>query len=95
MRRHISLEHKQVAIGLILEHGLSYQLVFQYTGISVRSLKRLVKTYTESGELVWTPVCPGRPRMLDALEANVCIHFLLLCNADLSIVSRGVYRTST
>ncbi|KAF8325604.1 hypothetical protein F5887DRAFT_829027, partial [Amanita rubescens] len=33
-----------------------------------RSLKRLRKTYRETGELVQVRVCDGRPRLLDSLD---------------------------
>ncbi|KAG1885934.1 uncharacterized protein F5891DRAFT_916124, partial [Suillus fuscotomentosus] len=41
--------------------------------ISERSLRYLRKVYRETGEVVRTPVCAGRPRILDSLDANACI----------------------
>ncbi|KAG1859728.1 hypothetical protein F4604DRAFT_1588976, partial [Suillus subluteus] len=42
----------------------------RYTGISEWSLRYLQKVYRETGEVVRTPVCAGRPRILDSLDAN-------------------------
>ena len=45
----------------------------RFTGISERSMRRLRKTYNETGEVVQTPVCPGRPRIPDSLDADVSL----------------------
>ncbi|KAG2033536.1 hypothetical protein BDR03DRAFT_827241, partial [Suillus americanus] len=42
----------------------------------------LRKTYRETGEVVRTPICTGRPRILDSLDANMscCLcSFLKAC----------------
>ncbi|KAG1848883.1 hypothetical protein F4604DRAFT_1551487, partial [Suillus subluteus] len=38
--------------------------------VSSWSLRYLRKAYRETGEVVRTPVCAGRPRILDSLDAN-------------------------
>ncbi|OAX35828.1 hypothetical protein K503DRAFT_696264, partial [Rhizopogon vinicolor AM-OR11-026] len=42
----------------------------RYTGISERSMRYIWRTFREAGEVVRTPVCAGRPRILDSLDAN-------------------------
>lgn len=54
-----------------LQHGIPDLQIKKFTGISVRSLKRLRQTYRETGEVVRVPVSAGRPRTLNGLEANV------------------------
>ncbi|CDO68599.1 hypothetical protein BN946_scf184996.g30 [Trametes cinnabarina] len=70
MRCHISKELKDLALKMSLVHGLPDKKIKRYTGISIRALKCLRQTYRETGETVRTPVCSGRPRNLDALNAN-------------------------
>ena len=56
------------------QKNVSDKKIRRYTGISERSLRYLRKTYRETGEVVRVPVCPGQPRTLDSLDANVsCI----------------------
>ena len=56
------------------QKNVSDKKIRRYTGISEGSLRYLQKTYRETGEVVRVPVCPGRPRTLDSLDANVsCI----------------------
>src|SRR5882762_8779412 len=38
-------------------------------------MRYLRKTFRETGEVVRTPLCAGRPRTLDSLEANVSYLF--------------------
>ena len=71
MRRHIPKAVKDVALHMMNEEALTDKLIHRYTGISVRSLKRLRQTYRETGETVRTPVCNGRPRDLDSLDTAV------------------------
>ena len=73
MRRHILKEHKEMALQMSQEN-VSDKKICHYTGISERSLLYLQKTYRDTGEVVRVPVCPGQPRTLDSLDANVsCI----------------------
>ncbi|OAX30911.1 hypothetical protein K503DRAFT_667529, partial [Rhizopogon vinicolor AM-OR11-026] len=44
--------------------------ISRYTGISERSMRYIRKTFRETGEVVRTPICAGRPRILDSLDAN-------------------------
>lgn len=71
MRRHISRELNELALRLSQEQGLPDRLIKEYTGTSTRSLERIHKTYRDTGEVVRIPVCAGRPRSLDSLDATV------------------------
>ncbi|KAG2369640.1 hypothetical protein BDR07DRAFT_1388022 [Suillus spraguei] len=44
--------------------------ICRYTGTSERSLRYFRKAYRETGEVMRTPVCAGRPRILDSLGAS-------------------------
>ncbi|OJT10703.1 hypothetical protein TRAPUB_12796 [Trametes pubescens] len=70
MRRHIPKEVKDIALFMSFRHRLPDKEIRKYTGISIRALKRLRQTYLQTGETVRVPVCIGRPRQLDALDAN-------------------------
>jgi hypothetical protein len=70
MRWHIPKEYKEIALRMT-QRNVSDRTIRRYTGISGRSMRYLRKTYRETGEVVRTPVCPGRPHTLDSLEANV------------------------
>ncbi|KAG2747363.1 hypothetical protein P692DRAFT_201693419, partial [Suillus brevipes Sb2] len=78
MGRHISKERKQIALQMSLLN-IRDPTIRRYTGISERSLRYIRKTYRETGEVVRTPVCTGRPRILDTLDANVsnCLFLVL------------------
>ena len=54
-------------------HGVCDRDIHRYTGISQRAMKRLRKTYRETGEVAKVLVCTGRPRLLDSLDAGVRI----------------------
>lgn len=90
MGRHISKERKQIALQMSVL-GIRDPMICRYTGISERSLRYIRKTFRETGEVVRTPVCAGRPRVLDSLDANVSyclILVLLICD---SLVPRGMH----
>jgi len=70
MRRHIPKERKEVALEMSLLN-VKDRTIRRYTGISERSMRYLRKTFRETGEVTRTPVCGGRPRILDSLDANV------------------------
>ncbi|KAI0076416.1 hypothetical protein K474DRAFT_1594745 [Panus rudis PR-1116 ss-1] len=73
-RRHIPKEHKELALNLLRREHLPQKLVSRYTNISVRALKRLLHTYRKTGSVIRTPVCNGRPRILDIFEILIaCI----------------------
>jgi transposase-like protein len=76
MRRHIPKEYKDLAIHMSLNEGVSDDDIYRFIGISQRTLRRLRKTYQETGQTVRIPVSPGRPRLLDTLDSLVS-HFLL------------------
>ena len=71
MRRHISRECKDIALHMSLNEKLSDKTIRRLTGISERAMKRLRRTFRETGELVRNPEFPGRPRFLDSLDACV------------------------
>jgi hypothetical protein len=74
MGRHIPRERKEVALQMS-QLNVKDTMIRRYTGISERSMRHIQKTYLETSEVVRTPVCAGRPRTLDSLDANVS-HFL-------------------
>ncbi|KIL67439.1 hypothetical protein M378DRAFT_42894, partial [Amanita muscaria Koide BX008] len=69
MRRHIPKEYKEIVIHMSLNEGVSDRFICRYTGISQRAMKRLRKTYRETGEVVRMPLDAGRPRIIDSLDA--------------------------
>ena len=71
MRRHITQELKDIALHMSLNEKVSDRNIRRYTGISERAMKRLRKTFRETGETVRKPAFPGRPRILDGLDAHV------------------------
>ncbi|KAG1777589.1 hypothetical protein EV702DRAFT_946255, partial [Suillus placidus] len=73
---YISWERKQIALHMSLLN-IGDSMIRRYTGISERSLRYMRKTFQETGEVMRTPVCAGRPRILDTLDVNVS-HCLLL-----------------
>jgi hypothetical protein len=68
--RHISDELKEMALSMSLQ-GLRDSEVHEYTGISVRSLKRLRSTHRITGEVSRKNVAPGRPRALTSMQRKV------------------------
>ena len=71
MRRHITQELKDIALHMSLNEKVSDRNIRRYTGISERAMKRLRKTFRETGETVRKPAFPGRPHILDGLDAHV------------------------
>ena len=76
MRRYIPKEFKDLAIHMSLNENVSDDDIHAYIGISQRTMRRLRKLYEETGETIRVPVAPGRPRLLDTLDALVS-HLLL------------------
>ena len=70
VRRHISNETKELALSMSLQ-GTSDLEIRKLTGISERSVKRLRRTYRNSGSVACKPVAPGRPRTLSSMEVKV------------------------
>jgi transposase len=71
VRRHISKETKELALSMSLQ-GISDLEIREMTGISERSVKRLRKTYRNSGSAA---VALGRPRTLSSMEVKVrCVY---------------------
>ena len=56
-----------MALSMSLQ-GLRDSEIQEYTGISVRSLKRLRSTYRQSGEVARERVVNGRPRCLTSMQ---------------------------
>ena len=69
--KHITKEHKEIALHMSLEENVCDKQIRCLTGISERSMQRIQKNNCEIGEVVRIPVCEGRPRLLDSLEMNV------------------------
>ena len=66
---YISNEVKEMALSMSLQ-GLRDSEIHEYTGISVRSLKRLRKTHRQIGEVSKKPAIPGRPRNLSSMQTQ-------------------------
>lgn len=79
MRCQIPKEYKELALHLSLHEAIPDKDICHYTGISEWAMKCLRKTFCETGEVTRTPVCPGRPRLLDSLDADVSNGLILLC----------------
>ena len=75
VRRHISNETKELALSMSLQ-GICDLEIRELTGISERSVKRLRRTYRNTGAVSHKPVAPGRPRTLTSMEVKVCCVFL-------------------
>jgi transposase len=75
--RHISDELKEMALSMSFQ-GLRDFEIREFTGISVRSIKRLKSTHRQIGEVLRKPIAPGRPRTLTPMHRQVCsfIHSL-------------------
>jgi hypothetical protein len=71
MKHHIAKERKEIGLHMSLELDICDKDIRRLTGISERSMQRIRKNNREIGEVVRIPVCQGRPRLLDSLEANV------------------------
>jgi transposase len=67
--RHISNELKEMALSMSLQ-GLTDTEVHEFTGISVRSLKRLRSVHRRTGEVSRKPLDPGRPRTLTSMQSQ-------------------------
>ena len=70
VRRHISKESKELALSMSLQ-GICDAEIRKLTGISERSVKRLRRTYRETGAVSCKPVTSGRPRLLSSMEVQV------------------------
>lgn len=77
MRRHIPKEYKDIALHMSLNEGVPDGLIRCYLGISARAMRRLRKTYRERGETVPVMCNQGRPRLLNALDADARTVFFL------------------
>ena len=67
--RHISDELKEMALAMSLQ-GLPDLEVHEFTGISIRSLKRLRNTHRRTGAVSRKPLVPGRPRNLTSMHTQ-------------------------
>ncbi|KAI0265594.1 Homeodomain-like protein [Gloeopeniophorella convolvens] len=74
VRRHISKEDKHAALALSRQ-GLTDAEVHRRTGISVRALRRLRRTFRDTGDVVRVPAVSGRPPLVDEQHAQ----FLIEC----------------
>ena len=76
-RRHI---HKAVKEQLVVMSGhLQSSNISQVTGISHRTVNRVIKLQRETGSVVHKPLVigPGRPRLLNGLDVAVSLLFPL------------------
>jgi transposase len=76
VRRHISTELKELALSMSLQ-GLRDSEIHEYTGISVRSIKRFRSLHRRTGNVVAPPpINTGRPCMLTVIQIMVCLQFI-------------------
>ncbi|KAI0691759.1 hypothetical protein BC835DRAFT_1278930 [Cytidiella melzeri] len=61
-RRHIPPEHKELVITMAAT--LSVRSIAHATGISERTVRRILQTWRETGEVCQRPYVDGRPRLL-------------------------------
>ncbi len=69
-RRFISRESKEKALELSLR-GVTDGEILEYLGITKSTMKRVRRNYRRTGDVVQVPTCPGRPRILTGLNAQV------------------------
>lgn len=74
-RRHISRELKELTLKMREHPGMTTSKIQELTGVSSRTQYRLAALMRETGEVVQTPVAPGRPRTLDSLDVAVSTLF--------------------
>jgi transposase len=67
--RRISDEVRQMALSMSLQ-GIPDSEVHEYTGISVRSIKRLRSAHRRADEVPRKPLAPGRPRNLTSMQSQ-------------------------
>ena len=67
VRRYISDELKEMALSMSFQ-GLPDSEVYELTGISIRSLKRLRSTHRRTGEVSHKALTPGQPRDLTSMQ---------------------------
>src|SRR6266404_996667 len=75
VHRHISNDLKETALSMSLQ-GLPDSEIRELTRISEHSLKRLRKTYRETGKTSCGPFTEGRPCILSSMEVKVRHKFL-------------------
>ncbi|EGO01091.1 hypothetical protein SERLA73DRAFT_179149 [Serpula lacrymans var. lacrymans S7.3] len=68
MRRHIPKEQKILVYKLSCIHGLSDRHVSHYLGISQQTIRRIRKTFRDTGEVGHQLACQGQSCALDGLE---------------------------
>jgi transposase len=67
--RRISDEVRQMALSMSLQ-GIPDSEVHEYTGISVRSIKRLRSAHRRAGEVLCKSLVHGRPRSLTSMQSQ-------------------------
>lgn len=72
-RRHISRKLKELILKMRKHPGMSTSKIQELTGVSSRTQYRVAALMQNTGEVVQTPVAPGRPRILNSLDVAVSI----------------------
>ena len=76
MVRRYSDDLKELALSMSLQ-GLRDSEIHQFTGISIRLLKRFRSTLHQTGGMsAPPPIDNGRPRLLDAIQLKVCLQYI-------------------
>ncbi|EDQ98175.1 uncharacterized protein LACBIDRAFT_336207 [Laccaria bicolor S238N-H82] len=67
--RYIPPEQKQLIVTMHIR-GTSTTNIEQSTGISTRTIRRILKLWNDTGRVMRQPLEPGRPRVLNSLEVE-------------------------
>ncbi|KAK7041106.1 hypothetical protein R3P38DRAFT_346857 [Favolaschia claudopus] len=86
-RRHIPKEQKDLIV--VMAHHKSATEIADETGISLRTVQRVLRKWRQTGSTVRIPIELGRPRILTALEVDY-LEGLVLRTPD--VYTRGYTR---
>ena len=68
---YIPPEQKQLLVTMHI-HGTSITNIEKSTGINARTIHRVLKLWKDTGRVIRQPLEPGRPRVLNSLEVEMC-----------------------
>ena len=81
--RYIPPEQKQLLVTMHIR-GTSITNIEKSTGINARTIRRVLKLWKDTGRVIRQPLEPGRPRVLNSLEVEVCT---LLRHQQMKLIS--------
>ena len=89
--RYISEEQKRLVLIMYLR-GTHPKDIKVTTGISIRTIQRLKKSWLLTGQVVKKTLEPGRPRTLTSLEVEVCQSHAF--ESPISLIAGSILRAS-